>query len=75
MKRSFLFLLSLLPFFLHAQVGEIAAPLPVKWTVMPAKDAADKWSIIFRADVQEGWFVYSQHMDPNCLSCPIPTLI
>ena len=46
---------------LRAQFPGQAAPVdPVKWSISRVQVAEGEWQVIFRADIQKGWSVYSQ---------------
>ncbi len=44
---------------------------PVKWTFEAEKVNAGEYDIIFTADIERGWSVYSQHLESQ--QGPIPT--
>jgi len=45
----------------HAQLpGQEAAPDPVKWSITSKSVGEGAWELVFRADIQSGWSVYSQ---------------
>lgn len=43
---------------------------PVKWQFSSDKNEDGSYTVLFVADVDDGWSIYSQHTDP---SGPIPT--
>lgn len=43
---------------------------PVSWTYSAEKTGDQEYNIVFRADVEEGWYIYSQFLAENG---PIPT--
>ncbi len=51
--------------FAHAQMME-----PVKWSFEAEKVKKGEYDIVFTANIEKGWYVYSQHLDPGG---PIPT--
>ena len=56
----------------HAQPQN--APLdPVKWSISMVKVDQGAWDVIFRADIQHGWYVYSQNNYGDM--GPMPTVI
>ena len=51
----------LLAGLLNAQMpGQEAAPDPVKWSITSKSVGEGAWELVFRADIQAGWSVYSQ---------------
>jgi thiol:disulfide interchange protein DsbD len=51
----------LLAGLLNAQMpGQEAAPDPVKWSITSKSVGEGAWELVFRADIQSGWSVYSQ---------------
>ena len=51
----------LLAGLLNAQMpGQEAAPDPVKWSITSKSVGEGSWELVFRADIQSGWSVYSQ---------------
>ena len=51
----------LLAGLLNAQMpGQEAAPDPVKWSITSKSVGEGTWELVFRADIQSGWSVYSQ---------------
>lgn len=44
---------------------------PVKWSFEVEKISSKEYDVIFTADIERGWSVYSQHLDPD--QGPIPT--
>lgn len=43
---------------------------PVNWTYNSEKIGENEFNIVFKADVQDGWYIYSQFLGDNG---PIPT--
>lgn len=54
--KLFTFLVLLLPFVAKAQVLE-----PVKWTVETEKLSNDEYNIVFKAEIEDDWHLYSQY--------------
>ena len=54
--KLFTFLVLLLPFVAKAQVLE-----PVKWTVETEKLSKNEYNIVFKAEIEDGWHLYSQN--------------
>ena len=51
-----------------------AQPLnPVSWTFEAEKVSDSEYDLNFIAEVDEGWFIYSQYIDPD--AGPVPTSI
>lgn len=50
------FLVMLLPFVAKAQMQD-----PVQWTVETEKLSGNEYNIVFKANVEDGWHLYSQH--------------
>ena len=51
----------LLAGLLNAQMpGQEAAPDPVKWSITSKSVGEGAWELVFRANIQSGWSVYSQ---------------
>ncbi len=71
--RSLLPFLLLLGFgtWLSAQMPGEQAPEPVKWTISMVKVEEGTWDVVFRADIEHGWYVYSQQSFGDM--GPIPT--
>lgn len=70
MKR-FLLLFLLIPLVNFAQFGGGQGILkPVKWHTSVEKTGEDTYNLIFEADIDDGWHVYSQFNDPMA-SLPI----
>jgi thiol:disulfide interchange protein len=67
MKKTtfFLFILFLLPFLSNAQVLE-----PVKWSFKVEQAKPEEATLIFTANIDKGWHLYSQDVPPKG---PIPT--
>ncbi|MCB9171021.1 MAG: thioredoxin family protein [Flavobacteriales bacterium] len=62
MLRPLPLLAFLLPFAaLHGQAPGAQAPVdPVKWSISMLHDDSGTWDILFRADIDSGWYLYSQ---------------
>ncbi|MCB0791498.1 MAG: thioredoxin family protein [Flavobacteriales bacterium] len=46
---------------LHAQVPGAKQPVdPVKWSISMLRVDSGSWDVLFRADIQNGWYLYSQ---------------
>lgn len=43
---------------------------PVVWSFFSEKTGTDEYTITYSADVEPGWYIYSQHTEP---SGPVPT--
>ncbi|MBR6774560.1 MAG: thioredoxin family protein [Bacteroidales bacterium] len=54
--KLFTFFVLLLPFVAKAQMFE-----PVQWTVETEKLSKHEYNIVFKAEVEDGWHLYSQH--------------
>lgn len=63
--KYFLIFLLVFPFCLSAQQ-------PVNWTIDIEHIEGDRYNIIYRADIEDGWNVYSQFIDEGG---PVPTSI
>lgn len=72
--RLLRFLLRVLPLFpllmLFAAPAQGQIHDPVKWSFEKRRVAEDSYQLVFRARVQEGWYIYSQNMEPGG---PVPT--
>ncbi len=44
---------------------------PIHWTISTTKAGEDAYDVLFKADIDEGWYLYSQFTDPN--DGPLPT--
>ncbi|MCC7502776.1 MAG: thioredoxin family protein [Flavobacteriales bacterium] len=74
MKKWMTAVLALFVAAVLAQVpGPAAPPEHVKWTISMVKVEEGVWDAVFRADLSEGWFVYSQQSFGDM--GPIPTAI
>ena len=62
MRSAFLLPLLFLNATLDAQLpGAGDGPLePVQWSISMMDQGEGEWDLIFRADIDEGWYVYSQ---------------
>ncbi|MCT4623229.1 MAG: protein-disulfide reductase DsbD N-terminal domain-containing protein, partial [Schleiferiaceae bacterium] len=67
MRKLFLILLAFAYSFSQAQIVEN----PVKWSWEAEKIADDEYKLIFNATIEEGWHLYSAHIDPS--AGPYPT--
>ncbi len=65
MKAVVTLALSLLTTFAWSQILE-----PVKWTMSSEAISETEYDLIFTANIDDGWSIYSQHTDP---SGPVPT--
>jgi thiol:disulfide interchange protein DsbD len=65
MKNLILSIVSLL-----AVVSLDAQPAPVKWTFEANRVQGQEYELTFTALVNDGWYIYSQHLDEGG---PIPT--
>jgi len=54
--KLFTFLVLLLPFMAQAQILE-----PVQWTVETEKLSKNEYNIVFKAEIEDGWHLYSQN--------------
>lgn len=66
MKKLLFFCLALLT----AGIVTAQSANPVKWTYESKKVGENEFDLLFTADVEKGWYVYSQHLDDDG---PIPT--
>ncbi|MEO5907242.1 MAG: protein-disulfide reductase DsbD domain-containing protein, partial [Saprospiraceae bacterium] len=64
-------LLALGYFFASTATGQIYNP--VKWTFELQPDGKDQYTVVAKAAIQDGWWVYSQHLKGE--DGPIPTSI
>lgn len=55
---------------LTAATVSLAQPQPVKWTFQAEKTGEDGYTLSFLANVQPGWYIYSQFIGDDG---PIPT--
>lgn len=69
----FLFLATLLPALVAQGPGAVATPDPVKWSVTTARVADGEWEVRFRAEILDGWYLYSQELSGDM--GPMPTQI
>ena len=65
MKNFIFALLSLITFNLFAQIQD-----PVDWSFSVEHLSDQTMNLIIEADIEEGWNVYSQYVDPDG---PVPT--
>ncbi|MBK7385064.1 MAG: thioredoxin family protein [Flavobacteriales bacterium] len=71
-KWMWLMVLVVLPFVGMAQLPGAELD-PVKWSVSVKQVEGDRWDVVFRADIEHGWYVYSQQSFGEM--GPIPTSI
>ncbi len=71
--RTFLWLALLLPLLSMAQGQEGAVQKPIAWTVSSARADAGSYDLLFKGDLQPGFVIYSQHINPDIIG-PLPTL-
>jgi hypothetical protein len=64
--RNMIFGISLLLCSLSA----LAQKNPVSWTFSANKIGGEEYELVLTADVESGWYIYSQHLDEGG---PIPT--
>ena len=55
-----------------AQIGISQNLNPVKWTYSSNQTGENEFELVFKADIQKGWTVYSQYIDEGG---PVPTSI
>ncbi|NNM15843.1 MAG: sugar transporter [Bacteroidia bacterium] len=67
-KLALLFSLSIL--FLSVYESAAQIPSPVHWEFSVAEVDGDEATLLFKANIDKGWHLYSQHVDPMG---PIPT--
>lgn len=60
MKYTFL-TIALFPLFLSLQ----AQVDPVSWAFEVNKEGSEAFSFLLKAKLQPGWYIYSQHLDPD----------
>jgi len=65
MKNYIFLLFALITFNLFAQIED-----PVEWSFSVEKVENDIYDLVIEAEIESGWNVYSQHVDPDG---PIPT--
>ncbi|MBS1580849.1 MAG: thioredoxin family protein [Bacteroidetes bacterium] len=68
-------LLAICPLLATAQLPGAAAPAaidPVKWSISTKQVDARTWDILFRGDIEHGWYVYSQESFGDM--GPLPTV-
>ena len=63
--KKLLLLLIALPFFVGAQIYD-----PVTWEFSQEQISADEIELSFRAEIEEGWYLYSQTIEDDG---PVPT--
>ena len=67
MKKIFFLLLAIFNFSMNGQIED-----PVDWSFSTQKIDANLYNLIIEADIESGWNVYSQYVDPDG---PIPTTL
>ena len=73
MKRLLLLASIALPIFLSAQAGNDANEgLPI-WAITSTKTGEGAYDLLFRAEIKEGFVVYSQHINPDIIG-PLPAV-
>ena len=65
MKKYLVLFLGSIFFSLFSQIED-----PVNWSFEIESISNDQYNLIIKADIEDGWSVYSQHVDPDG---PIPT--
>ncbi len=70
--RSILLAFLLAPLLLLAQ-GDSGYTAPISWSVTATKADAGSYDLLFKGDLQPGFVIYSQHIDPDIIG-PLPTL-
>lgn len=59
---------------MHAQIPGAAAPAdPARWSISVREADPGTWDVVFRVDIEPGWYVYSQQSFGN--DGPMPTRI
>ncbi|MCB0788792.1 MAG: hypothetical protein KDB75_05795, partial [Flavobacteriales bacterium] len=64
MRSAFLLPFLILATVTHAQLpgmGEGSLE-PVSWSISMLDHGDGEWDLIFRADIDDGWYVYSQQL-------------
>lgn len=76
MTARILFLAALLlPLFGNARSdGSAEVVKPISWTVSAARAAEGSFELRFQGELQPGFVIYSQHIDPNIIG-PLPTMV
>lgn len=69
MRWTVLLLLTMASAQALTQPGMLA---PVTWSYSQEQVSAEEWVLTFTADIEEGWTIYTQFIDPDQLG-PIPT--
>ena len=69
--RSFLLAFLLAPLLLFAQ-GDGSYTAPISWTITATKAEAGSYELLFKGDLQPGFVLYSQHINPDIIG-PLPT--
>lgn len=70
--RYFLLSFLLCPLLVFAQTGAEQEPKPVKWMISATSTGDGLWDLLFKGEIDKGWYVYSQENDPNV--GPLPTI-
>lgn len=70
MKTTHNKIFSLAGLLLLLSVSAFAQRSPVSWSFRADKVEGDTYQLVFTADVDNGWYIYSQHLDEGG---PIPT--
>ena len=65
MKKYIFLLLSIITFNIFGQIED-----PVEWFFSVDPIENDVYNLVIQAEIEEGWNVYSQHVDPDG---PVPT--
>lgn len=70
--RPFLLSFLLAPLLVLAQ-GDVSYTPPIDWKITATKADAGSYDLLFKGDLQPGFVIYSQHIDPDIIG-PLPTL-
>ncbi|MBL0043852.1 MAG: thioredoxin family protein [Flavobacteriales bacterium] len=73
MKRILLLAFIALPVFLSAQAGNGANEGLPTWAITSTKTGESTYDLLFRAELKEGFVVYSQHINPDIIG-PLPAV-
>ena len=65
MKKNLLALIFFLPSLLFSQIFN-----PVEWSFSQEDLGDSEYNLLFEANIEDGWYVYSQHVGDDG---PIPT--
>lgn len=71
MKRALVWAAGLLPLLTVAQSVPQATAEPIHWSISATKAADGVFDVLFKAEIDQGWYLYSQFTDPN--DGPLPT--